>query len=331
VLRALAWFWGPVLLVLLVGAVTLQWLGAPMVPVRAAAPRPALAAAGPRAPAPEAVAVGKPGAAIPPPDPALLAAAPDLPGAMIPRIGADGRQPMRVYAAGYDPSDRRPRIALLLSDIGMSGDDSAAAIATLPAAVSLAFSPYSDTPETLLAHARAAGHEILVSLPLEPQGAPLNDAGNQSLLTSASPSVNHRHLDWALSRIAGSVGATGAMGVLHGERFEGDAAQMTPVLRDLAADGLFYIDPLPHGGWSAPAAGRTVDLVVDDPALRTEIDAKLSDLERLAKENGAALGLVNEPAPVTVSRIAAWAAGLSQRGFVLVPVSALVQNAAKTP
>jgi polysaccharide deacetylase 2 family uncharacterized protein YibQ len=67
-----------------------------------------------------------------------------------------------------------------------------------------------------------------------------------------------------------------------------------------------------------------VDLVVDEPAVRTEIDAKLARLEQLARDRGSALGLVSAPTPVSVERLAAWAALLAQRGVVLVPVSALV-------
>jgi polysaccharide deacetylase 2 family uncharacterized protein YibQ len=272
-----------------------------------------------------------PASPIAPPDPALLTASPGDPTEQVPRIGADGRQAMQVYAGGIDPADKRPRIGLLLSDMGMSAQGSAAAIATLPAAVSLAFSPYADKPAALLASARAAGHELLVSLPLEPEGSPLNDAGNEALMTGATAAVNGQRLDWALSRIAGAVGATGAMGVLHGERFAAAADQMEPVLRELAASGLLYIDPRPGSAWTAPVAGRAVDLVVDEPALRTAIEAKLADLEKLAHERGTALGLVDEPAPRSVEAIAAWATGLSARGFVLVPVSALVHPAVRKP
>ncbi len=333
-LRALGWFWGAVLLVLVAGAASLQWLGPPPVPHVAAVPSPAPSLA-PAAAAPaEGVAFvpSRPGAAIVAPDPALLEPSAADPAALLPRIGPDGRAPMRVYAAGYDPADTHPRIALLVADIGMSGQDSGEAIHALPAAVSLALSPYAVQPGALLAAARAAGHESLIALPLEPQNAPLNDAGDHALLTGAAPAENGRRLDWALSRIAGYAGATGALGRLHGERFAAATDQMNPVLAELAARGLFYIDPRPSdplpgqpAAATGPAYGRAVDMVVDEPALRTQIDAKLGALEQRARDRGSALGLVDDPAPVTVERIAAWAAGLSQRGVTLVPVSAILR------
>ncbi|HEY2133032.1 MAG TPA: divergent polysaccharide deacetylase family protein [Acetobacteraceae bacterium] len=340
-LRALGFFWGTVLVILAAGAVTLQLLGPPQPPVVAATPAPAQpAAAQPASTQRSALAAVTPppaaGAAIVPPDPALLEPMQADPAASLPRVAPDGRMPMRVYAAGFDPSDARPHIAVLVADIGMSGQDSEDAIRTLPAAVSLAFSPYAVKPDGLLALARAHGHESLIALPLEPQNAPLNDAGNFALLTGATPAANAQRLDWALSRISGYVGATGALGRLHGERFAAAADQMGPVLDELAARGLLYIDPRParpgadRSPGTGPAFGRAVDLVIDEPALRTQVDAKLAVLEQTARDRGSALGLVDEPAPVTMERIASWATGLSQRGFVLTPVSALARPPAPT-
>jgi polysaccharide deacetylase 2 family uncharacterized protein YibQ len=67
-----------------------------------------------------------------------------------------------------------------------------------------------------------------------------------------------------------------------------------------------------------------VDVVVDDPPARAEIEAKLATLERLAREKGSALGLAGPLAPVTIERIASWAKGLDDKGIALAPVSALV-------
>ena len=33
----------------------------------------------------------------------------------LPRISADGRAPMAAYAAGFDPSSRRPRVGILIA------------------------------------------------------------------------------------------------------------------------------------------------------------------------------------------------------------------------
>jgi polysaccharide deacetylase 2 family uncharacterized protein YibQ len=214
---------------------------------------------------------------------------------------------------------------MLVVGLGQSEADSKAAIDTLPGAVTLGFSPYSPNPDPLLSEAREHGHEYLVTLPMESQGYPLNDSGPHALLTGADPAVNDRNLEWVLSRMQGEVGLTGASDGLRGERFENATALMNPVLQQLQARGLLYVDPRP----GAPDAPRTavVSMVVDDPPDRASIDAKLSQLEQQARDGQTMLGLVLTLRPVTVERVAAWARGLDGRGMTLLPVSAVAMVA----
>jgi polysaccharide deacetylase 2 family uncharacterized protein YibQ len=338
--RALGWFWAGVLAVVTAGAVVLQILGPPPPAARHAEqaalsppPHGAASAAASRPP-PPSTPPGEPGRGtpgpIPSPQPALLEPAPEMPDAMLPRIAADGRMPMQVYARGFDRNSRQPRAGLLLAGVGLNEADSEDAIRTLPGGITLAFSPYAVRPQKLLEAARLSEHEFLISIPMEPQGYPLNDAGNQALLTGAPAAQNMRKLYWALTRIAGYVGATGALGTLRGERFAGMPEQIRPVLQTLAERGLLYVDARPAAPNSPGSWGRSVDLVIDEPAVRPEIEAKLAQLEQIAREKGSALGLAGAVRPVTMDRIAVWASGLAARGVVLAPVSALVQPPASS-
>jgi len=256
------------------------------------------------------------------PDPALLEPAPDFPGRFVPRRAADGRASMSFYARAPDLTPKRPSVAMLVVGLGQSQADSEAAIAALPGAVTLGFSPYTPNPDPLLASAREHGHEYLVTLPMESQGYPLNDSGPHALLTGADPAVNDRNLEWVLSRMQGEVGVTGASDGLRGQRFANAPALMGPVLQQLNARGLLYVDPRP----GAPNAPRTaaVSMVIDDPPDRASIDAKLSQLEQQARDGQTMLGLAVMVRPVTVERVAAWARGLDGRGITLLPVSAVV-------
>ena len=334
--RGLGLFWLVVLLLLAGGGLSLLVTGPPSQPAvtpavanaTATSPQPVAATVAPLAPAPRPAA--QPGRSTPgpiaDPDPALLEPMEGSTTAQVPRIADDGRMPMQVYAAGFDRSSTRPRIGLVVADIDMNQAESEAAIHELPRAVTLAFSPYYKTePSKLLEAARLAEHEYLLSIPMEPQGFPLNDPGPQALMTSLSPEQNHPRLEWALSRLAGYVGATGALGSMAGERFASLSDTMTPILKELAARGLLYVDPRPAAPALSLAWGRSVDLVVDEPSTSGDIDAKLSALEALARQKGSALGLVTAPHPVAVQHIVAWADKLIANGLALAPVSALVR------
>ena len=332
--RGLAWFWVAVLCLGAGAAGVLQALGPPATPA-AMTPPPVPVAAAPSRPEPVAPATPAlaPAAMLPAPapgtvapaDPALLEPSTTFPGGELPRVGPGGRSPMRAYAAPFDAASKLPRVAVLLGGIGMSESDSEEAIRTLPGAVSLAVSPYAFRPERLIDEARAAGHELLLALPLEPEGYPLDDPGNRGLLTGNLAALNHQRLEWALTRFTGYVGATGALNGMRGERFAAVPEMMNPVLRELARRGVLYIDPRPGAAHPPFVVGRSVDVVIDEPAVRTEIEANLARLEQAAHDHGSALGLAGVPRPVTLDRLAAWAATLASHGLVLAPVSAVVQ------
>ncbi|MGC8477054.1 MAG: divergent polysaccharide deacetylase family protein [Acetobacteraceae bacterium] len=340
--RALGLVWAVAIAVTAGGAGVLQWLGPPRRPAEPAppptriaalphptAPRPATARPaarphpalppglrGPQPPPPAATAIASP-------MPSLLTPLPGHPGRFLPRIGADGTAPMHAYAAGFDPAEHGPRVALLLAGVGLDHTASLAAIAALPGAVSLAVSPYARHLGPVLKAARAAGHEFLISLPMEPSRYPLNDPGPNALLSTNTPQQNQAVLDWVLSRVQGYVGATGALGLTSGSRFAADGEDFHPLLRRLAALGLLYLDPRPGAAPLPDVWGRAVDVVIDRPADPASIAAALTRLDRLARQHGSALGLVQAVRPRTISLLQAWVHGLAAKGLVLTPASAL--------
>lgn len=312
-------------------------------PAATAAPAPAVppapvaqapAAATPEAPSPPPLPAG-PVRALPQPDRPI--APPEAPlqeagryGPM-PRIGPDGRTPVRVYARAFDRSDTRPRVAIVMGGLGLSASLSDDAIRRLPGAVGLAFSPYAGRVEALLDRARLRGMELISALPMEPQGYPLNDPGEWAMLTGITREQNLDRFEWSLSRLQGQVGAIGALGAMRGERFAAVPDLFNLIQDHLRSRGLLYIDPRPGAPQPERAWGRSVDLVIDEPPTRGEIELKLAALERIAREKGSALGLAADPAPVTVDRLAHWAATLAERGLVLAPVTALIRRPGSQP
>lgn len=206
----------------------------------------------------------------------------------------------------------------------MSTEVSALAIQSLPVAVGLAFNPYATEPGPLLQQARLRGFETLLALPLEPTGFPMNDPGPRALLTGLPRAENAQRLAWLLRRQAGHVGVIGALGPLRGERFAALPEPFEAMQRRIEAAGLLYIDPRPGVPSPRLVWGRSVDVVLDAPSTRAEIDLRLTQLERAARERGAAMGYLGEASPVAVERISIWAAGLAARGVVLAPPSALM-------
>ena len=316
--------------------------------IAAAEPAPSAAEPSPPPPAEAAPArVETPSAPEPPPLPSLTRRAevqPDRPIPLpdpalqepsrygpLPRVGPEGRTSIRAYGRPFDRSETRPRVALVVGNLGLSASLSEEAIARLPPATGLAFSPYGARLDPLLERARLRGMEVLSAIPMEPANYPANDPGERALMTTLPPAENGDRLAWIISRLSGQVGAIGALGPMRGERFAALPEAIGGVQDVLREHGLLYVDPRPGAPSPARAWGRSVDLVVDEPATRGEIDRRLAELERIARERGSALGLAGDVTPVLVDRVAAWAAGLESRGLVMAPVTALIRRPEETP
>ena len=305
---------------------------APTAPPQAERPASPVAKAPPPPPAPPPAPAIKPppmsrsGELSVAPDPALVEKTPDGP---LPVIAPDGRRAWQVYARPFERGDRRPRIAILISGLGPSGAATEAAIQGLPGAVSLAFWPYADRIDNWIRLARAAGHEVLLNLPMEPENYPAFDPGPKTLLTSLSPQQNLERLEWALSRVTGYVGVVDS----QGSRFTASRRDIEPVLDALNRRGLIFVDSRSTPLSLAPEVAYTMGLpwtsnarFIDDAQVsRAAIDARLRELEGLARLNKQVLG-IGSPYPVTLERISAWAATLQEKGIALAPVTAVLEG-----
>jgi polysaccharide deacetylase 2 family uncharacterized protein YibQ len=292
---------------------------APVVDPPPAPPALVQAAPSPAAPVPPAPRIVEPPPPAPTP-PQRLAAVPVLPPALL--------TPLARYAQPFERDERRPRIAIIVTDLGLSNAATEAAIQRLPARITLAFSPYSDGLSHWIDLARAAGHEVMLNLPMEPANYPTFDPGPQTLLTSLTPKENLERLDWVLGRVGGYVGVVNQMG----SRFTTDAESLKPVLRALHERGLMFLDtritPRSIAARVATEIGlprASNDRFIDQEASRAAIDARLGEVEKIARDTGTAVAMAF-PFPVTFERLAAWSATLESKGLVLAPVSAIANR-----
>ncbi len=264
---------------------------------------------------------GKAEALPPAPDPALVERTALGP---LPMVAPDGRKPWQVYARPFDRADKRPRIAILLTGLGLSGAATEAAINSLPSGVTLGFNPYAPKLEEWIGYARAAGHEALLSLAMEPIDYPRVDPGPHTLLISLDRQQNVERLQWVLSRVTGYVGVVTAAG----SRFTTSQGDLLPILDEIKARGLMFVDNRSAENSVAGSLAKSIglpravsDLALDQQASRDAIDARLQQLEQVTRQTGVAVGL-GEVYPVTIERLAQWIPTLERKGIALVPVSA---------
>jgi polysaccharide deacetylase 2 family uncharacterized protein YibQ len=244
----------------------------------------------------------------------------------IPRVAADGKRALEAYARVVPAAARKgPQIAIVISGLGIGATTTGEALAKLPNATTLAFTPYGTELPRWIAKARGAGHEILLQIPMEPFDYPDNDPGPQTLLSTLTAAQNVDRLHWFMSRAQGYVGVTNLMGA----RFTSSEPAFSPIIADVGQRGLLYFDDgaSPRSVTHKVAANSKApflkaDLVIDIKANWSDIDAALEKLERLAVDQGFAVGSANA-LPVTIERIARWAKEAESRGIRIVPLSAV--------
>jgi polysaccharide deacetylase 2 family uncharacterized protein YibQ len=243
---------------------------------------------------------------------------------MIPAV-SDGLKAFTVYAAEADRAKaaKMPVVSIVVGGLGVGAAKTTDAIMKLPAAVTLAFTPYGSDPAKLAERARAQRHEILLQIPMEPFDYPDNDPGPQTLLTTLAPEQNLDRLYWHLSRFQGYAGIANFMG----GRFVVTDAVMQPIVREAAKRGLGYLDDgsAPRSVAPALAASQAMpfakaDFSIDAVPTAVEIDRALAKLENLAKERGSAIGIASA-LPVSVERIGVWIKALESHGIMLVPLT----------
>ncbi|MCW2247620.1 polysaccharide deacetylase 2 family uncharacterized protein YibQ [Azospirillum fermentarium] len=218
----------------------------------------------------------------------------------------------------------RPAIAIVIDDMGLDRKRSARVVG-LPAPLTLAWLPYAHDLPAQTKTARAAGHELMVHLPMEPSVKA--DPGPNALLSSLPAEEIRRRLTAALASFDGYVGVNNHMG----SRFTADRSLMAPVLAEIQKRGLLWLDSrtTPNsaaGGLAGPLhlpfAGR--DVFLDNVETVTAVRTQLSRTEAVARHQGVAIA-IGHPHDATIDALAAWLPEVQKRGFTLVTISAVVR------
>ncbi len=242
------------------------------------------------------------------------------------RLNRDALPPWQRYALPVD-LDERPKIVIVIDDVGLDRRR-ARRTWSLPGPLTLSFMAYSEGLATQTEAAKDAGHELMLHIPMEPTSASINPGPN--VLLSGMPGDELRkNVIWNLDQVDGYVGINNHMG----SRFTSDRAGMDVVVAELRKRGLLFLDSVTssrsvaHSAARAggiPYAVRNIFLDHDDDL--AAINRQLARLERLAKKSGVGIA-IGHPRDKTLEALADWLPTLDDRGFQLVPISAVAQIA----
>ena len=220
--------------------------------------------------------------------------------------------------------DRRPMLAVVIDDVGIDQRRTSQAI-KMPGPMTFAFIPYGRNLQQFVDIAKNNGHEIMLHLPMEPQN-PKVDPGPNALLTGLEEAELRKRLLWGLDQFDGYIGLNNHMG----SKFTTWDKGMRLVLEELRMRQLMFMDsvttPETVGYRLAREMGVAVavrDVFLDHRQDEKFIRQQLGRMESIARERGQAIA-IGHPHDTTMAVLEDWAEHVEERGYRLVPVSAIL-------
>ncbi len=222
-----------------------------------------------------------------------------------------------------------PMVAIIMDDLGRSLQQ-ARTLLSFPQKVTFAILPDEEHAGKIAELGHAAGREIMLHVPMEPQGYPAVNPGSEALFVQYDDAEIRRRFDLLLARIPHATGVNNHMG----SRFTEDARALAPVMESLKEKGLFFVDSLTTGRskvalvanlQGVPTIER--DVFLDNVADVTAIGREIRRLEDRARRQGMAVGICH-PYPETLEALRRELPGLTARGVRVVPVSVLLHKQA---
>ncbi|WP_411818173.1 divergent polysaccharide deacetylase family protein [Hyphococcus sp. DH-69] len=225
----------------------------------------------------------------------------------------------------------KPKIILIIDDLGIDRRASQKAI-DLPGPITFSFLPYGKHTLDLTNAAHQRGAEIMLHLPMEPQGSA--DPGPKALVSGMTGAEFLKNLEWNLSRFGGYSGVNNHMG----SKLTTDVAAMKTLLSYLNHKELFFLDSVTTSDTAVRRAAREIgvsvysrdvflDDVVGDPE---EVKKQLALAERIARETGYVV-VIGHPRRETLDVLGPWLTTASARGYELAYASALTTMGTSGP
>lgn len=224
---------------------------------------------------------------------------------------------------------KRPAIAIVIDDVGLDTKRSLRTL-ELPAAVTLAFLPYSPHVAAQTRAAAAKGHELMVHLPMEPMGMRANPGPNYLGVNHTAAELEKR-IAVNLDAFSGYAGVNNHMG----SAFTSYAPGMKVFMHALKTRNVFFLDsktaPQSVAEDAANEAGINTthrDVFLDHYEDRAHVLASLEQVERVARKAGSAVA-IGHPKDVTLDALMHWLPTLEEKGFDLIPMSAMIARRQK--
>lgn len=223
----------------------------------------------------------------------------------------------------------RPKIALVLTNLGRDFKALEYIIENIPSAQTLAFFPFTENLNLISDLIRKSSREMLLTLAMEPKDYPYKDPGPKILLTNLSEEENIDRLQWIMRQPSGFIGFINIMG----ERFLEKKKNLFPILNRIKAEGYVFLESKNIFRSQADDISEELKLPylrshfhIDSKSLIESTDDDLFiDIEDFANNHGVAV-VVAEGNLKNLKQIKKWADKANENGFIFIPLSSVYKN-----
>lgn len=217
------------------------------------------------------------------------------------------------------------RVAIIMDDLGQDLA-SARKLLAIDLGVTFAIIPQNEAAPQVAALAHERGREVMIHMPMEPQGYPRTNPGADALLLGQSNEEIRALVRVYRQRVPYAVGGNNHMG----SRFTESREKMAVVLEELRRAGLFFVDSRTSNHSVAYETARELgvptvrrDIFLDNVRTVSAIRGEIRRMAGMAKKTGEALAICH-PYPETFAALRAEADYLRAQGISVVPASRLL-------
>jgi polysaccharide deacetylase 2 family uncharacterized protein YibQ len=216
--------------------------------------------------------------------------------------------------------------AIIIDDLGGSLEV-AHQLFALPYPLTFSVLPHLRASMETAQEARRAGHEVMLHLPMEPEGGAHASPGEGEIRIGMTSAEVEHILQSDLASVPHAAGVNNHMG----SRATADPRLMAMVMRSLAARHLYFVDSRTSAASVAFEAARQQGLpafyrsvFLDDTESVPYTLGQLRQFRRVLEDQGAALA-IGHPYPTTIAALAKFLPELDGDDVELAPASRLLQ------
>ncbi|NLA75289.1 MAG: divergent polysaccharide deacetylase family protein, partial [Deltaproteobacteria bacterium] len=234
---------------------------------------------------------------------------------------------LKLYLKAVEPvaeTAKLPRVVFIIDDIGY---DIAIAEGFMGLKIPVCLSVLPDAPHSkeIARDIAKSNKEMLLHLPMEPEGYPEVNPGNNALMLSMKREAIQKTVRESIEKLPGVKGVNHHMG----SRFSQDYVKMKHVLDEIKKHNLYYIDSRTTNltvafkvakALGVPAAEKS--LFIDNDLDEKTLTYQMERLLGIARSRGEAIG-IGHPHPETLDILKKYTVQLI-KDYEVVPASELV-------